>query len=169
MLMERYASLVINVAYRFLGTVADAEDAAQDVFLRLYQSPPQLAPGAKLSTWLYRVTANRSLDLLRKRPSKEVVSLEGPSSAEGQLPLAERLPDSALTPREQVAQAELATLTRRAVSALPPLLRAPLLLAAFEQLSLGEIGDILKISPKAAERRIARARELLKTRLQPYL
>jgi len=172
-LMERYGSGVINLAYRFLGTVADAEDAAQDVFLRLYQHPPQLAPSGKLFTWLYRVTVNRCLDLLRQRPrGAKTLSLDEPlpGGEESDTTLAEKLPAPAGTsPRDQMVQAELVTLTRRAVLSLPLALRAPLILAAFEELSHEGIGDILGLSPKAVERRIARARELLKTRLAPHL
>ena len=172
-LMERYGSGVINLAYRFLGTVADAEDAAQDVFLRLYQHPPQLAPSGKLFTWLYRVTVNRCLDLLRQRPQgAKILSLDEPlpGGEESETTLAEKLPAPAGTsPRDQMVQAELVTLTRRAVLSLPLALRAPLILSAFEELSHEGIGEILGLSPKAVERRISRARELLKTRLFPHV
>ncbi len=172
-LMEHYASGVINLAYRFLGTVADAEDVAQDVFLRLYQHPPHLAPTGKLFTWLYRVTANRCLDLLRSRPrDAKIFSLDEPlpGNEESDATLADKLPAPAGTsPRDQLVQAELATLTRRAVASLPMSLRAPLILSTFEELSHEAVGDILGLSPKAVERRIARARELLKTRLSPHL
>jgi RNA polymerase sigma-70 factor (ECF subfamily) len=172
-LMERYAAPVINLAFRFLGTVADAEDVAQDVFLRLYQQPPALDPSTKLFTWLYRVTVNRCLDLLRKRPRRsEVVSLDAPVSGDEspEATLAERYPDpSGKTPRDLLTQAERATVTRKAVAALPDALRASLILSTFEELSHGQIGQLLGISPKAVERRIARARQLLRARLAPYL
>lgn len=171
-LMERYAAAVINVAYRFVGTVADAEEVTQDVFLKLYQHPPRLDPSGRLFTWLYRVTVNRCLDLLRQNPrSSSTVSLEAPlgDEAEG-LSLKERIPDSLqLNPRDQVIQKETVMMTRRAVASLPAHLRVPLLLSTFEQLSQQEIGQILRVSSKAVERRIARARQLLKARLKPYL
>ena len=171
--MDRYTDPVINLAYRFLGTQHDAEDAAQDVFLRLYLHPPDLASGTKLFTWLYRVTVNRCFDLLRGRARRPQTLSFDASSEESDLDglsLAERLPAPfARIPRDQVAESETAAATRRAVSTLPFRLRAPLLLAVFEQLSHEEIGRVLKISPKAVERRIARARDILKTRLAPHL
>jgi RNA polymerase sigma-70 factor (ECF subfamily) len=169
-LMERYGSGVINLAFRFLGTVADAEDVAQDVLLALYQHPPQLDPTAKLSTWLYRVTVNRCLDLLRRPGSgRRTLSLDAPGEEEGS-PLAERLPDpSAVSARERIAQAERTTFLHQAVAALPADLRTPLILSTFEELSHEEVARILRITPKAVERRLARARSLLKSRLQPYL
>ena len=171
--MERHAAAVINLAFRFVGTMADAEDVAQDVFIRLYEHPPNLNPSTKLFTWLYRVTANRCLDLLRRRPGRsEMVSLEASFQGEGEEEptLKEKLPHPTIkNPREQLAQAERAAVTRQAIAVLPEILRVPLVFSTFEELSHEEIGKILKISPKAVERRIARARELLKHRLTPYL
>ena len=172
-LMERHASGVIHLAYRFLGTLADAEDVAQEVFLRLYQNPPRLDPSGKLFTWLYRVTVNRCLDLLRKRPrDAKLFSLDEPlpGGEESGATLGQNLPAPAGgSPRDQLVQTELAALTRRAVASLPLSLRQPLILSTFEELSHQEIGRILGLSPKAVERRIARARELLKARLSPHL
>ena len=172
-LMERHASGVIHLAYRFLGTLADAEDVAQEVFLRLYQNPPRLDPSAKLFTWLYRVTVNRCLDLLRKRPrDAKLLSLDEllPGGEESGVTLGQNLPASAGgSARDQLVQTELAALTRRAVASLPLSLRQPLILSIFEELSHQEIGRILGVSPKAVERRIARARELLKARLSPHI
>lgn len=169
-LMERYAGPVTAIAFRFLGSRPDAEEAAQDVFLRLYQRPPHLAPEAKLFTWIYRVTVNRCLDLLRgRRRAPVMLSLEG-SGEPGEDPPAGHLAvSSAPTPREQVARSEMYALTRRAVASLPEKLRSPLLLSTVEELSQEEVGRILRISPKAVERRIHRARELLKARLAPHL
>lgn len=96
------------------------------------------------------------------------ISLEAPaeSSAQEELSLEERLPDrSAVNPREQVAQAEVTALTRQAIAALPASLRTPLILSTFEELSHHQIAQVLKVSPKAVERRLARARQLLKARL----
>ena len=169
--MERHAAGVVNLAFRFLGSRPDAEEAAQEVFLRLYQRPPPLGPSTKLFTWLYRVTANLCIDLLRKRKTAPVtLSLEEePPGGEG-LSLSEELAaPAAAVPREQVARAELAAAARRAVLSLPFSLRAPLILSTLEGLPHGEIGQILRISPKAVERRLARARELLKARLSPHL
>ena len=160
--MERYAGPVINLAYRFLGNRADAEEIAQETFLRLYQRPPRLDPSSKLFTWAYRVAANLCLDRLRKQSrTPPLDSLDVPDSPE---------PSSGSRgPRETAAGTQTAEAVRRAVAALPVDLRAPLILSAIEELPHAEIARILDISPKAVERRLARARELLKPRLQPYL
>ncbi len=170
--MGRFSGPVTNLAYRFLENRPDAEEVAQEVFLALYQRPPQLHPEVRLFTWLYRVTVNRCLDVLRKRrrtPPALSLDQSEPSAEEGE-PLGQRIPQtSARLPSEQAAQTELLAALRRAVASLPAQLRAPILLAACEGLSQDEIGQILGLSPKAVERRIHRARQLLRTRLQPYL
>ncbi len=171
--MERYASGIINLAYRLVGSVADAEEIAQEVFLKLYQRPPHLAPSGKLFTWLYRVTVNSCIDFLRRKPSKlKFVSWDAPFSDEEKedLPLAQTVADpAAASPREQVAAEETVQVVRQAVAALPLPLRAPLVLSALEGLSHEAIAETLGLTPKAVERRIARARSLLKSRLSAYL
>lgn len=169
--MERTAGPVINLAYRFLGNRADAEEIAQETFLRLYQHPPRLDPSAKLFTWLYRVTVNLCLDRLRKQArTPPLVSLDIPAGLESEESLAGKIADpSSRGPRETAAGTEAAAAVRRAVAALPGDLRAPLILSALEDLPHVEIARILGLSPKAIERRIARARALLQPRLQPYL
>ena len=171
-LMERYAGPVVNVAFRFLETQADAEEIAQETFLRLYQHPPQLDPSSKLFTWLYRVAVNLCLDQLRKRRRAPLfTSLDLPAGPEEEgESLAGKIPDaSAVIPRERLAHSELVEAARKGIASLPAALRAPLVLSSLEELSHAEIAQILGLSPKAVERRISRARSLLKHRLQPYL
>ena len=169
--MERYAGPIVNLAYRFLGNRADAEEIAQKTFLRLYQHPPHLEPSSKLFTWLYRVAMNLCLDSLRRKSrTPPLVSLEAPAEQEEGEPLSEKVPDRATRhPREKIIGSETAEAVRRAVASLPEPLRAPLVLSALEKLSHAEIAGILGLSPKAVERRLSRARALLKQRLQPYL
>ena len=169
--MERTAGRVVNLAVRLLGNRADAEEIAQETFLRLYQHPPRLDPSSKLFTWLYRVTTNLCMDRLRKNSrTPSVVSLNVPAGPEEGEALSEKIPDSVGRPsREKVAGSETAAAVRRAVAALPAELRAPLVLSALEELPHAEIARILEISPKAVERRLSRARALLRTRLQSYL
>ena len=77
--------------------------------------------------------------------------------------------ESIATSRRGCVRTETAAAVRRAVAALPDDLRAPVLLSSVEELSHAEIAQILEISPKAVERHLSRARDLLRTRLQPYL
>jgi RNA polymerase sigma-70 factor (ECF subfamily) len=172
--MEHYSRPVVNLAYRFLDNRADAEEVAQEVFLRLYQHPPKIPQGASLLTWLYRVTVHRCIDLIRQRRKYRTVPLDTSPSAECEEP-ADRKPfsqtplTSAGSVREEVMALERAALVRQAVAQLPDPLRIPLVLSTFKELSHLEIAKILGISEKAVERRLARARRILKARLEPYL
>jgi len=169
--MEHTAGRVVNLAVRFLGNRADAEEIAQETFLRLYQHPPRLDPSSKLFTWVYRVAVNLCMDRLRKQSrTPPMDSLDLPSGPESDEPLAGKIAGPvSRNPRETAARTETAEAVRRAVASLPAELRAPLVLSALEELPHAEIAQILEISPKAVERRLSRARALLKQRLQPYL
>jgi RNA polymerase sigma-70 factor (ECF subfamily) len=162
--MERYSGPVFNLAYRFLFNRADAEEIAQEVFLKLYLNPPVLKPSVKLFTWVYRVTVNASLDRLRQRKRAGVAfsidqtdeTADGePVSAGAQLSHPENM-------RTQIEQRDRLRRAREAMMALPEPLKAPLILSVVEEKSHSEIAAILKISSKAVERRIHRAREILK-------
>lgn len=171
--MERYAGPITNLAFRFLESRPDAEEIAQETFLRLYEHPPRLPENIRLFTWLYRVAVNLCIDRLRRhRRSPVTISLDLPAETEegGEESFHQRLSSPGLpTPREQAARTELAEAVRRAVAALPAGLRAPLLLSTIDEIPQQEIAEILGLSSKAVERRLSRARALLKARLQPYV
>lgn len=171
--MERHAGRIVNFAHRLLASYADAEEVAQETFLRLYRTPPPDRAGGKLSTWLYRVAANLCIDRLRSRSRRPpMVSLDDPfpgpvrrgGRAADPPPLREMV-GPAPTAAEEAVRAERQAAVREAVQALPPKLRAPLVLAVFDDLPQAEIASVLGITRKAVERRIHQARALLKRRL----
>jgi len=170
-IFNKYKSRVINLAYGFLRDRASAEDTAQNVFLKIYQKKAKPDSRAKFSTWLYRVTVNASLDVLRSRKFTPVSMDRESSFADGgEGTLKERLPDSKSSSPSQTAEREdLAVLVRREIDRLPEKFRAPLLLYQFEDMSYREIASILGLSGKAVERRLYHAREILRDRLAACL
>lgn len=170
-IFNKYKTRVINLAYGFLRDRASAEDTAQNVFLKIYQKKAHPDSRAKFSTWLYRVTVNASLDVLRSRKFTPVSMDRESSSADGgEVTLKERLPDSKSPNPSQTAEREdLAVLVRREVDRLPEKFRAPLLLYQFEEMSYREIASILGLSEKAVERRLYHAREILRERFAACL
>ena len=166
-IFNKYKSRVINLAYGFLRDRASAEDTVQNVFLKIYQKKAKPDSRAKFSTWLYRVTVNASLDVLRSRKFTPVSMDRESSFADGgEGTLKERLPDSKSSSPSQTAEREdLAVLVRREIDRLPEKFRAPLLLYQFEDMSYREIASILGLSGKAVERRLYHAREILRDRL----
>ncbi|MCM8812167.1 MAG: RNA polymerase sigma factor [Candidatus Omnitrophica bacterium] len=173
LLLERYARPLVSIAHRLVGTRHEAEDLVQEVFLRLYERSPALNEKSRLFTWLYRVTINKGVDLLRaKSRGVRTISLESAGGPQEEEPASwlDKLPDlSVPSPREQSAVSEHLLIVQKAVSSLPISLRLPLLLFAVEELSQQQIAEILQMSPKAVERRIARARSLLKEQLRDII
>ena len=69
-LVTRYKNLVFNTSYRMLGSYEEAEDASQEVFIRIYKSLRRYDPQYKFSTWVVKITTNYCLDILRKKKEK---------------------------------------------------------------------------------------------------
>ncbi|MFZ2602494.1 MAG: sigma-70 family RNA polymerase sigma factor, partial [Candidatus Omnitrophota bacterium] len=91
-LLDKYHRPIINFLYRFVGDKIEAEDLAQEVFLRVYRSAKTYVPEAKFSTWIYVIAKNLALNELRRRKSHRASSLdETVPSGEGEMP--RELPD----------------------------------------------------------------------------
>lgn len=170
-IFNKYKTRVINLSYGFLRDRAAAEDTAQNVFLKIYQKKAKPDSRAKFSTWLYRVTVNASLDILRSRKFTPVsIDREPGFSDGGEATFKERIPDlKSSSPSQTLEREDLAVLVRREIDRLPEKLRSPLLLYQFEEMSYREIASILGLSEKAVERRLYHARETLRQSLSVYL
>ena len=145
-LLEKYQDRVYNQAFRMLGSHEDAQEAAQDIFLKIHRSLERFRGDSKLSTWVYRVTANECISRLRKKQI-ETRSIDQPLDEEGAT-LANLIPDSGPNPHECLESAEIAELVREQVRRLSPDWAMAISLYHFEGLSYGEIADIMNI-PKA--------------------
>ena len=154
-LVRRHQTTAWRAAYRLLGGAAEAEDAAQDAFLKILDAAQRYRPTASFRTYLYRVVTRLCLDRLqRKRPI-----------------YVDRLPPRASDdpgPPDVLARQEDKRAIRRALEALPARQRAALILRHFEDLSYQEIADAMDISVKAVERLLARARDALQVSLKEF-
>lgn len=160
-LMERHAGKLFHYLIRCLRDEAEAEDVAQETFVRVYQHRTKFDPGQRFSTWLYTIATNLVRDRHRWRARHPQVSLEAEDGDTG-TELGARLAHSGAGPGEALESAERAAVVREAVAALPEELRTPLLLAEYEDKPQAEIAQILSCSVKAVETRIYRARKLLR-------
>jgi RNA polymerase sigma-70 factor (ECF subfamily) len=167
-LMDRHAEKLFNYLVRCLQNEDDAADAAQETFVKVYQSRARFDPDQKFSTWLYAIAANLVKDRYRWRSRHPQVSLDAESDATGDC-FRDSLPGNDPLPHERVQDAERSETIRRAVAALPEELRQPLILAEYEERSHAEIGAILGCTPKAVETRIYRARQQLRASLSELL
>ena len=167
-LVERNHTRVIGLVYRFIGDSADAEDLAQEVFLRIYRARLTYKPTAKFSTWMFRITANVSLNALRSRASRrDDVSIDQMADVhEG--PRAIPDPESRM-PDEHMHQEELRTKVREAIHTLPEKQQIAVVLNKYEGMSYADIARTIGCSTMAVKSLLARARDNLKDRLLLYL
>jgi RNA polymerase sigma-70 factor (ECF subfamily) len=163
-LMERHAEKLFHYLVRSLQDEADAADAAQETFVKVYQNRVKFDPQQKFSTWLYAIASNLVRDRYRWRSRHQQVSLDA-DNEQTESSLKDTLQASGPLPDQTVQAEERADEVRNAVAALPEDLKQPLILALYQDLPQAEIATILKCSVKAVETRIYRARQQLRTAL----
>lgn len=154
-LMDRHLPRVTALARRILGNRADAEDVAQEVFLRVWTHAERWEPGrAQFGTWLHRVAANLCLDRLRKNRggTEDIDAIPEPASEEP-------------GPDRQLEQNELAARVEAALQALPERQRTAIVLSHYQGLTNIEAAEILEITVEAVESLLSRARRQLRSSL----
>ena len=162
-LFERYKDLVYSISLRISKSPEEAEDLAQDVFIRIRDSISTFRGEAKLSSWIYRVTVNMCLKRERRKRVERLVSLELLAGDAEDL-----VPSSADdAPDRRLERAETRRIVREAIRKLPVRQRIALVLQRYEDLSHREIADAMKSSVSAVESLIHRAKENLAQRLLP--
>lgn len=166
-LMERHAPSVFHFLCRMLGNEDDANDLAQEAFVRVFRAKARYRPSQRFSAWLYTIAANLARNQIRWRVRHPNISLDAETAEPGRN-LATTLPDGSPSPIERAESAERALAVRRAVQELPVDLREALVLCEWEDLSLAEAAAILETSPKAVESRLYRARKLLREELKEW-
>jgi len=160
---RQYATRIYAVAFRMLGSTADAEDVTQEVLLQVVRRLDTFRGESSLHTWLYRVTVNAVLALRRKRAGCR----EWQMAADVSHPVAGRS-RPAPPPEAGVLGGELRDRLDRAIRRLPEFYRDVFILADVEQLPNADIGRMLGLSLPAVKSRLHRARLLLREALQPY-
>ena len=154
-LMQRYRHPIVNFCYRLLGNAGDADDVAQDTFVRCYQTRHRLRPDAKISTWLFTIARNLCLDRLRYRKRHPTEPLEN-------------TPEPAAI-SNSVDNREIGATIATAIAQLPEDQRTVVILTEYHGLSYAEIGAIMKCSNKSVETRLYRARLELRNKLAHLL
>jgi len=158
-LVRRHSRGVLNLVYRYLGHAASAEDAAQDVFVKVYRARKKYQPKAKFSTWLYRIAVNHCLNEIRSRRAQ-------PASA---APINDLLEEPSATPPDaQLRQQELRRDVKEAIDALPENQRMAVILSRYQEMSYEEIAAAMDLSIEAVKSVLFRAKENLKLRLAKH-
>ena len=170
-LVEKYQKRLVMVLEHLVSDRAQAEDLAQDVFLRVYRARHRYVPTAKFSTWLYTITHNVASNSIRKSSRRKEVNLvSSPSGSMPVRPLDTMAKDkSNLMPTRLADQKEMANVIKEAIQSLGPRQRMAMLLSKYEGMSYNEIADAMDLTTQAVKSLLSRARGNLKESLEPYL
>lgn len=170
-LMLRYQNRVIRLLEHLVGRRGDAEDLAQEVFLRVFRARKNYTAGAKFSTWLFTIVNNVAFNSYRKQNRRREVHLDDrPSGPLGAQPLAELAQaKSGLMPTRQLDKAEMREIIQAAMSGLNERQRMAVLLNKYEDMCYADIAQVMELSPEAIKSLLSRARVNLRQTLEPYL
>ncbi len=162
-----YQKKILNMAYRMLGNLSDAEDATQDIFVRVYKSLVSFQEESAFSTWLYKVATNICLDVLRRRKRQNaqgMVSIHQYSSEdeEYELPIEDKAP----TPYEQAQKGEAMRALLKAMEELGPEQKAVIVLRDINGLPYEEIAELMGCTLGTIKSRINRSRLMLRKLLE---
>lgn len=152
MLIEAYQSPVFNLAYRMLGNADEAEQAAQEAFIRAWTRLDSYDPAHRFSTWLLSITSNYCIDQLRKRRA-QLLSLDGPLPAHPAL-----MSESASGPEAQVVDGERQEYVQNLLETLPADYRQAVVLRYWYDMSYDEIAEVMDTTVSAIKSRLFRAR-----------
>jgi RNA polymerase sigma-70 factor (ECF subfamily) len=153
-LVARHLPRVLAMARRITGNAAEAEDVAQDAFLRVWQKAPDWHEGdARFSTWLYRVVVNLCVDRRRRKP---MAPIEAAGDPEDPTPSAE----------SQMADGQRDRRVKDAVAGLPERQRTALVLTYYEEMSNAAVAEVMGVSVSALESLLVRARKALRGALE---
>jgi RNA polymerase sigma-70 factor (ECF subfamily) len=169
-LVEKYQHRLVAVLHHLVGNAEEAEDLAQEVFLRVYRARQKYRARAKFSTWLFTIANNLALNSLRSRKRRAAVSLDSTDSGPlGPRPAEQLVHDKAGPPSHQIQQQELAALIRKAMDGLNERQRVAVLLNKFEEMNYAEIAEVMGLTTKAVKSLLSRARSNLRLALQDYV
>jgi RNA polymerase sigma-70 factor (ECF subfamily) len=168
-LVEIHQYRVVGTVARMLGDESEAEDVAQQVFVRVWKSASRYEPTAKFTTWLFTITRNLVFNELRRRQRHAAISLDAPRDPADESTPRDRpdphakLPDAALLDEEKM------TAIQHAIDELPEQQRMAVILRRYEETPYEDIAEVLGITVPAVKSLLFRARTDLRQKLAQYL
>ncbi len=169
-LVDAYRHRLVAVMNHLVGNLQEAEDLAQEVFLRVYRARKKYRPRSRFSTWLFTIANNLALNALRSRQRKPVVAL--PSFDSGPMavrPAEQMLSDRAAPPAQRMQNKELVGVIQNALEGLNERQRVAVVLNKFEDMNYHEIAEVMGLTTQAVKSLLSRARANLRATLQPYI
>jgi RNA polymerase sigma-70 factor (ECF subfamily) len=162
-LVASHSLMVFRIAYSILRSHHDAEDAAQECFLRVLKHQDRLGEIENMKTWLARVAWTTALD--KRRARRAMVSLDDEDAGDAMRSLA----SAGAAPDDQAAGKQMQKMLERLIAGLPEELRLPLELSTVQELNSAEIAEVMKIPEGSVRTRLFRARKQLKEKLTTLL
>ncbi len=166
-LVENHQEKVRNTCFRFVNNREDADEVAQDVFIQVYESLSHFREESELSTWIYRIAVNKSLDFIRKKKRKkrfaQLTSLFGFSEEKEEIVL-----PVGSNPQQEMEEKERKQILDSAIDKLPESQKTAITLSKYEGFSNKEITSIMELSLSAVEALIHRAKKNLHKQLYHY-
>ena len=159
-LVERHEGFVYNTCRNLIGNDQQAEETAQDVFLQVYRSAGSFRHRSKVSTWIYRIAVNRSLNVIRQNKRSGWIK---------RLATLELEDHDGAGPDKRLEKKELSDLLKKAVDSLPEKQRTVFILNKYDGLAPRAIADILGVSANSVEVRLHRAKINLQKKLASLL
>jgi|SRR5579872_786983 RNA polymerase sigma-70 factor (ECF subfamily) len=169
MLVERHSRSLFRLAFRMTGNEQDAEDVVQESFLRAYRQLSKFDERASFGTWLYRIAANCSLDLVRarKRRSEHQPLIPDDGSAVDDVVMS--LPAADPTPERLTLGGEIRDRVAEAMKELSATERTAFVLRHFEGMCIEDVSRVLECQPGAAKHSVFRAVQKLRRALEPVV
>mgnify|MGYP003603508622 CR=1 FL=1 len=165
-LMDKYQRTVVNLVFRFTGDAENAEDLAQEVFLRIYRAAPRYEPKAKFFTYLYQVTLNLCRNERERNTRRKASSLDSRGAQDDK---AWEIADPEVGAETLVQRQEMAAQVQAAIQDLPQEQRQLLILQRFQDLGYEELAEVTAQTVSAVKAKLHRARLALKKKLEPLL
>jgi RNA polymerase sigma-70 factor (ECF subfamily) len=170
-LITEFQDRVTGILFHMVGNADEAEDLAQEVFLRVYRSRASYEPTAKFSTWLFTIVNNLARNAVRdrKRRRDRIGTVHPASNSEGVTIDRVAVAPSGAMPSRIFARQEMAELVRAAVAQLSEDQRLAMMLHRFEHMNYKQISEVMDKSEAAVKSLLARARVVLRDILEPFV
>ena len=162
-LLEQYQRTVFNICLRMVRNREEAEDLAQEAFMKVFSMLDRYNPSFAFSSWLFKITSNLCIDKIRKRRINTLPMDQPVQSENGEYARQYQAPDD--DPERLLVKSEKMKQLSDAIDSLPPHYRVMIVLRHQEDLSYEEIAETLDVPLGTVKARIHRAREMLKSRL----
>jgi RNA polymerase sigma factor (sigma-70 family) len=167
-LVDKFQVNVIRTCKGFVHSSADAEDIAQEVFIEIFESAGKFQGNSELSTWIYRIAVNKSLNFIRSSGRKMFISLIDKLSSSDNTSVSEPRAGDEMSPDNPIQNNEQTQAINSAMAALPTKQKTAFILSKYDDLSYKEIAVIMGISGSSVESLIFRAKKNLQKKLFVY-